>query len=344
MLHVGDILSALHGWAPPAIAWERDNVGLLIGRSDAAIEKALICLDVTPGIVEEAVRLGASLIIAHHPVIFHPLKSLRTDRPHGALLAELLRRDINVIALHTNADAARFGLNYALAEALTIRDAEALDPSRGHLRQLRLQVAAPAQDSEILNAFLDSQAEVSWSSHSVESGQRVLDIRVPSWETRRLCSDLSGLLGQTPHSISETRLEDGIPGYGIGAVGTLENAMDVRDFLQMVKTALRCSMLRVSPYAAAKRIHRVAVCSGAGASYVSAAVAAGADAIVTGDLTHHVFLDYQPEILLVDAGHYDTEHLFIDLCAKHLANMAFENNEKIDILTTMTNTNPIWFE
>ncbi|MFZ1731605.1 MAG: Nif3-like dinuclear metal center hexameric protein [Bacteroidota bacterium] len=337
-------MSALHGWAPPSIAWERDNVGLLIGRSDAAVSRALICLDVTPDIVEEAVRENVQLIVAHHPVIFHPLKAVRTDRTQGAMLAELLRQEINVIALHTNADAARFGLNHALAEALQIKQVRSLEPSRGQLRQLTLRVPEDPTIAALLTAHLANHADLLWTSHGLEQNQIAVEIEIADWRLNSLRTELTQLLGEIPHSFSEVRLEGTLSGYGIGAVGELEDAMDVRAFLGMVKGSLGCTMLRVSPFNAKQLVRRVAVCSGSGASYIPAAIAAGADAIVTGDLTHHVFLDNQYDILLVDAGHYDTERLFIDLCAKQLANMVFENNEKIDILPMMTNTNPIWFE
>ncbi|MFA6234751.1 MAG: Nif3-like dinuclear metal center hexameric protein [Bacteroidota bacterium] len=341
MLHVGDILSALQGWAPPVIAWERDNVGLLLGRADAPVEKALICLDVTPGVVEEAVREGAALIIAHHPVIFHPLKALRTDRTHGALLAELLRREINVIALHTNADGARFGLNHALAQALQLKETQPLDAARGYGRKLTLRV--PRESAALVSSWLTGRDEIVWTSHALDENLQAIEIEIPVWRVGFVQAELTRVLGPTPHAFSEVRLEGESDGYGIGAVGNLEASLDEAAFLRMVKDALGCAMLRVSPFDGQRPIRRVAVCSGAGAAYIPAAISAGADALVTGDLTHHMFLDHQADILLVDAGHYDTERIFINLCATQLANMVFENNEKIDILQARTNTNPIWF-
>jgi dinuclear metal center YbgI/SA1388 family protein len=344
MLHVGDILSALQEWAPPAIAWKQDNVGLLLGRSDAFVEKALICLDVTPGIVDEAVREGARLIIAHHPVIFHPIRAVRTDRAQGALLAQLLRNDMNVIALHTNADAARFGLNHALAEALQLNEVMTLDAAGGHLRQLTLHVPEDPAIAALVSSHLANHAAIEWTSHVLDGNLRAIVFEIAAWRSAAIRAELTDLLERTPHSFSETRLEGDLQGYGIGAIGDLEDAMEVRAFLGVVKAAFGSIMLRVSPFDEKRLIRRVAVCSGAGASYVPVAIAAGADAIVTGDLTHHVFLDNQADILLVDAGHYDTERFFMDLCANQLANKVFENNEKIDILSARTNTNPIWFE
>ncbi|MBE0645578.1 MAG: Nif3-like dinuclear metal center hexameric protein, partial [Bacteroidetes bacterium] len=307
------------------------------------VEKALICLDVTPGIVDEAVREGAQLIIAHHPVIFHPLKALRTDSTHGALLADLLRREINVIALHTNADAARFGLNHALAEKLGMRETRTLDGARGHRRMLTLRMEKDGERAADAIALLAEMVGSPPVTHALDQGLLSVEADMPAWRVNTVRGRIDSLLGPIPHSWIEHRLEGALDGFGIGSIGSLPAEMPARAFLAMVKNALGCEVLRVSPFEENRRISRVAVCSGAGSSYVAAAVAAGADAIVTGDLTHHTFLDYQSDILLVDAGHYDTERLFIDHCAKELVNMVFENNEKIDILCTRTNTNPIWF-
>lgn len=340
---VKDILTALLSWAPAAVAWERDNIGLLVGSADAPVSRALVCLDVTPDVVEEAVRGDAELIIAHHPVIFHPLKALRTDAPQGAMLAELLRRNINVIALHTNADAALGGLNHALAERLGLTEVTVLDAARGQLRAITLRLPADPVLIEDTVAGLRDIAGVEAHRRESADDEAAIDIIVPSWRSGEVRGTLARLLGNLPHSIVETRLEDAVAGYGIGAIGQFARPMPSKDLFAHVKTALGCEMLRVSPIEDNREIRRVAVCSGAGSSYIRAAIAAGADALVTGDLTHHYFLDHQEEILLVDAGHYHTERIFIDLCGEILSNMVFENSKKIDILRGRTNTNPIRF-
>ena len=343
MIRVSEILSALQRWAPPAVAWDRDNIGLLVGGSADTVTRVLVCLDVTPAVVEEAVRENAQLIVAHHPVIFHPLKALRTDRPQGAMLAELLKRGIGVIALHTNADAARGGLNHVLAGKLGLADPAVLDPASGQLRRLSLRLP---RDPALIERVFDTAHRVEGSETHMVGGDddtALLELVTPSWRAGELRTAVSRELGGLPHVLREARLEDAVPEYGIGAVGALPDAMPIRQFLDRVKLTLGCDTLRVSPFSDDRMIRRVAVCSGAGSSYIRSAVAAGADALVTGDLTHHYFLDHQDEILLVDAGHVHTERIFIDICAGLLEKWAFENSKKIDILRGQTNTNPIWF-
>ncbi|MBR9974373.1 MAG: Nif3-like dinuclear metal center hexameric protein [Bacteroidetes bacterium] len=343
MPQIKDILDTLQAWAPPAVAWERDNIGVLVGDAAQEVTRVLVCLDITPEVVEEAVREGAQLIVAHHPVIFHPLKSLRTDAPQGALLAALLTHGIGVIAAHTNADAARGGLNHELARRLGLTDVSVLDPAQGQQRRLWLRLPRdPALIDTLLAALRDTD-----NADAVQSGgdddSVTIEVTAPSWRVRIVRSLVERTLGDLPFTLSEARLEGPVPEYGIGAVGTLGSALPVRDFLSGVKSALGCEMLRVSTFEEEQRIRRVAVCSGAGSSYIRSAMAAGADALVTGDLTHHYFLDHRDGILLVDAGHFHTERLFIELCAGMLEKWSFENSKKIDILQARTNTNPICF-
>ena len=112
-----DVLAELRRLAPPELAQSWDNVGLLVdaGRPVTAV---LTALDITPPVVEEAAALGCELIVAHHPVIFQPLKTLGpADVP-----ALLLRRGISAVCMHTNLDAAEGGVNDTLAALLGLRD------------------------------------------------------------------------------------------------------------------------------------------------------------------------------------------------------------------------------
>ncbi|MDD3692722.1 MAG: Nif3-like dinuclear metal center hexameric protein [Oscillospiraceae bacterium] len=115
---VADILNWLDGWAPFSSAEEWDNVGLLVGCTDTPVTKVLFSLDITPEVVMHAAKLGAELIISHHPVIFNPLKKLESNTP-PYLLA---RHGIAVIAAHTNLDKAVGGVNDTLASKLLLKD------------------------------------------------------------------------------------------------------------------------------------------------------------------------------------------------------------------------------
>lgn len=115
---VRDLVDWIGEIAPWELAEEWDNVGLLVGRPDREVDRALIALDLTSDLLDEADRIGAQLIITHHPVLFAARRTLREDDPEGALLCRMVRRGISLIAAHTNFDNADPGLNGALADVL----------------------------------------------------------------------------------------------------------------------------------------------------------------------------------------------------------------------------------
>ena len=117
MRTVSEIYEALARMAPPELAESWDNVGLLVD-CGGAVERALVCLDITPEVVEEAVARQCGLIVSHHPVIFSPLKRLG---PQDVPL-QLMRAGISAISMHTNLDAAEGGVNDVLAGLFGMRD------------------------------------------------------------------------------------------------------------------------------------------------------------------------------------------------------------------------------
>lgn len=112
------VMDALESIAPKRLAEDWDNPGLLVGAFNQDIHKILVCLDVSDGVVEQAIVAGANMIVAHHPLIFKGLKKIRTDLPLGARLQQLLKHDIAVAAAHTNLDIAVGGVNDVLAQAI----------------------------------------------------------------------------------------------------------------------------------------------------------------------------------------------------------------------------------
>ena len=115
---VAQVLELVNGIAPFELAEPWDNVGLLAGRPDAAVERVLCALDLRMNVLEEAVRKGAQLIVTHHPILFRGRKNLCETDAEGRLLCALARSGIAMIAAHTNFDNASPGVNDALAAAL----------------------------------------------------------------------------------------------------------------------------------------------------------------------------------------------------------------------------------
>lgn len=123
MSTVTHIYDAIDRLAPFWLTMDFDNTGILVGDRNREVSCALLALDCTPAVVEQARQLGAQLIVTHHPVIFHPLKRVNED----AVVYQLIRSDIAVISAHTNLDIAQGGVNDALASAIGLRDCRGLE-------------------------------------------------------------------------------------------------------------------------------------------------------------------------------------------------------------------------
>lgn len=115
---VQELINILQKIAPEALAEDWDNVGLLVGKPSQPTHKVLLALDPSPALVNDAVANDCDLILTHHPIIFRPLTSLRTDHPTGRFIASALQHNIAVIGCHTNLDAALGGVSDVLAQGL----------------------------------------------------------------------------------------------------------------------------------------------------------------------------------------------------------------------------------
>jgi dinuclear metal center YbgI/SA1388 family protein len=122
---VQEIYEVINAIAPFSESMDFDNTGILIGDPDAQVSRVLLCLDATQHVLQEAVELGAELIISHHPIIFSPLRRVQK----GDRVYEIIRSGISVISAHTNLDKAfPFGVNHALAQALGLQNIQGVIP------------------------------------------------------------------------------------------------------------------------------------------------------------------------------------------------------------------------
>ncbi len=128
MNRISEIYDYINEIAPFDTALSFDNVGLLVGNRDAHVSKVLLALDITKPVCEEAKKLGANLIISHHPVIFKPLRNVTSD----GVIANLIKNDISAICAHTNLDIAEKGVNFRLAEKLSLSNLSELAFEENH--------------------------------------------------------------------------------------------------------------------------------------------------------------------------------------------------------------------
>jgi len=154
---VRDIESALYAWAPRDLAESWDNVGLLVGSESQAVSRVLIALDVTDAVADEAIALGAELIVAHHPVMnctWHKVQSVVDDNAQGRLLTKLLKNDVSAICMHTNLDAAEGGVNDVLAKTLGLEGLSLLNEEKiGRVGTLKCEKSLEQFLSDVIQSL-----------------------------------------------------------------------------------------------------------------------------------------------------------------------------------------------
>lgn len=132
MATVKEILEFYDSIAPFYMKFDFDNIGHLVGFRDAEVDKVLVALDITDAVIDEAVAMGAQLIVSHHPLIWEPLKRVVDDDIKGRKIIRMIQSGISAICLHTNMDSAEGGVNDALMEAMGVRVTGLLEPHGTH--------------------------------------------------------------------------------------------------------------------------------------------------------------------------------------------------------------------
>lgn len=316
---IRDVAARLETWAPAATAQSYDNVGLQVGDANRPVEAAVLALDLTPAVVEEAEGLGATLIITHHPLLFRPLKRLTTDGFVGALALRLAEAGIALYSIHTNLDATPGGVSFALGGQIGLLDLRLLEPAPDAL--VRLTVAAAPSTVDAVRAVLPGAFVVAGrAAPGLEETVR-LEGTLPAWDAegvRRRLGEMNGVRAVEAFAVSGEHTH-----AGLGAVGRLPSPMPLSAFLEDLAERLSTPALRYAGDPGA-RVRTVAVCGGSGSDFTGAALRAGADAYVTADVTYHRYFDVldnagRPRMALIDAGHYETEAITEVLLQQQLA-------------------------
>lgn len=331
------ITNFLHQWAPPKIKMDYDNVGLLVGDHQQEVSRILVCLDVTEDVVEEAIRTRCQLIVSHHPLIFQPIRRINPDQEQGRILYKLIRNNIALFTAHTNLDAALDGVSFVLANNLGLDNLRFLDRSYAVSRKITLTTSF--EDSEavlkLLNYYSAEEAHffsVDGRKEGLKCFEAIMDAHnVP---TLKRALDREGLLKKGSFQVVE--MASASNNFGMGVLGSYpEDGISQQEFLHLICKALDVSAVRYS--GSVGRVRSVAVCGGAGVSLKQAAIQSGADAFVTADIKYHDFFTEQPDFLLLDVGHYESEFPVVEAIRKELS----EGFDDLEVFATERVTNPV---
>jgi dinuclear metal center YbgI/SA1388 family protein len=339
---VADITRALDDLAPAALAEAWDNVGLLVGDPKADVTRALVALDATPGVLDQAATLGAEVVVTHHPLLFSATKRLVADGGTLSLVRRLVREGRALVAAHTNLDSAPGGLNDRLAALLGVHETRPLLPSESRAL-VKLVVYVPVEHAEAVRVAMcdagaghigayDQCAFAAAGEGTFRPGAgtqpyigqvgaltRVAEMRVETVVPRaRLGAVIAALTVTHPYeepAFDVLPLDNAWPGAGLGRIGTLETATTVGAFAAKVTQTLGTDRVDVVGHKAST-VRTVALCGGGGGDLAERAAALGADVYLTGELKHSQALAAaQRGFSVITAGHFATEHMAVDVLA-----------------------------
>ncbi len=363
-----DIIKHIEDWAPKSIAWERDNVGLQIGSLNRKVSNIMLCLDVTQNVVDESIRKKCNFIFSHHPLLFHSLKSINTDDDeHSQIIEKLIQNKITLYSAHTNLDFTKDGVSFELAKTLKLKDIKFLESIKSEQYKLVVYIPTDYVD-KVSEAIFNSGGGAigNYSNCSFRSsgtgtfkgsgksnpsiGEReklafVDEVKFEVLVNKPILNKvINAMISAHPY---EEAAYDVIPlanentAYGSGAIGILENELTEKNFLEYVSRKLKTKNLRYAK-GQNKKIKTVAVCGGSGSDLFNRAIQKNADAFITADIKYHTFQDAQFKILLIDAGHFETEIHSLKAVEEKLIQL-MNKKIKTNIYKYSGSTNPIIF-
>lgn len=338
-----------------------DNAGLITGAPQQEITGVLVTLDCTEEVVEEAIKKGCNLIVAHHPIVFSGLKKLNGKNYVERTVIKAIKHDIAIYAIHTNLDNVAAGVNSEISKRIGLQHTHVLSTKSGLLKKIAVYV--PEKHLELVQqAMFDAGAgqighysECSFYTGGTgtfkggeqsnafvgEKGQRHhepeyrLEVMV---EQAYLSAVVQAMIKAHPYEEVAYDIFETInhhQGVGSGMIGELPEAMNAEAFLAHLKHAMNVTVVRYTPVN--KLIKRVAVCGGAGSFLVKQALGAGADAFVTADMKYHEFFDGEGQLMIADIGHYESEIFTIHL----LAEVILKKFHTFAVILSEIQTNPI---
>ncbi len=354
---IHEAVEALQTIADPALAQEWDNVGLLAGDAQAMCKGALLCVDMTSAVIDEAVSRRANLIVAYHPPLFRPVKRLlAAGRDSEAMVLRALQRGLNIHAMHTALDAAEGGTNDVLAGFCGLRDLEAFEDVPAEAAGMKIVVFVPPNE-------VDRVAEAMFAAGAGRIGQyEKCSFRLRGTGTFFGTEGTDPAVGQRGRleQVDEVRLEavvapDAVSGVldairrshsyeepaidvyplrpsrmrrGIGRIGALARPMTLAGLARRLARAVGASQVRLIGRGG-MAVRRVAVCAGsAGRLLPYAGKLAACDALITGEVSHHDALYWsryapqgKPTFGAIALGHWHSERPVLSAVAQRLKAM-----------------------
>lgn len=362
-MKINELTRFLEEIAPLALQESYDNSGLLVGDPETEVTQALIALDCTEEVVEEAIKEGCNLIITHHPIIFKGLKRITGANYIERVVIKAIRHGIALYAIHTNLDNVTGGVNSKIADKLGLEAQAILSPKQNTLKKLAVFVPR-SHVEQVRQSLFDAGAgqignydECSFNAagygtfragqtaqpHVGEIGEQHreeetrIEVIFPAHLERNIILSMYEAHPYEEVAYDLYKLENVYREVGSGMIGNLPEAIAPVAFFELLKQNLGVKMIRHTALPEGGAIKRVAVCGGSGGFLLKDAIRSGADVFVTADYKYHEFFDADGKILIADVGHFEseqfTQELLLEIIQKKFPTFA--------VRLTGIDTNPI---
>ena len=361
-MNVKSICELIEEVAPLALQESYDNAGLLVGDSQMEVTSALVCIDITDEVIDEALHKKCNLIISHHPLIFSGLKRITGQNEVQRCVAKAIKNDIAIYAAHTNLDNVLEGVSGRMAKKIGLNNVRILQPKQNALLKLVTYVpkihsfavrealfnAGAGQIGNYDSCSFNSEGTGTFKANSNahpfvgkidelhSEAETKIEVILPDYLKYKV---LDALISSHPYeepAYDFIALENSFNQVGAGVVGELEVAEDELFFLNRMKEIFNVPTIRHTQLLG-KKIKRIAVCGGSGSSFLKDAITAKADIFISGDFKYHEFFEADNRILIADIGHFESEQftkdIFFEIITKKMPTFAVQISD--------SKTNPI---
>lgn len=359
---ISAIISGLEKMAPMFLQESYDNSGLITGQNQTECTGALLCLDVTESVINDAISKNCNLIISHHPIVFKGIKKFDSDYYVDKTIIAAIKNDIAIYACHTNMDNVINGVNGKIADKLNLINRRILQPKSFLIQKLVVFVPFEYQEALEKSLFeagageMGNYAECSFVSegtgsfnplegadpHTGSIGIRTIqkeakvEVVFPIWKQSAILNAMKNAHPYEEVAYELYTLQNKHQEIGAGIIAELAQSVDIKDFLNELKSIFNVKCLKHTPIISDK-IKKIAICGGAGSFLIQDAIRANADVFITSDIKYHDFFEANNQLVLVDIGHFESEQFTIELFADVLKN----NFPTFAHFKTDVHTNPV---
>jgi dinuclear metal center YbgI/SA1388 family protein len=359
---LNNIISELEKFAPISLQETYDNCGLLTGNKDQQITGAILCLDCTEDVIEEAINRNCNLVIAHHPIVFVGLKKLNGSNYVERTIIKAIQNNIAIYACHTNLDNVKLGVNNKIAQKIGLINTEILAPKKSTINKLVtfvptinlenvrtalfnagagnignytdcsyvLEGTGSFNANENANPFVGEIGKVHFEKESR------LEVIFESYKEQKIIAALKENHPYEEVAYDLYNLENFNNEVGSGLIGELPIPMTENDFLNHLKIVFNLKSVKHTKFLE-KKIQKVSLCGGSGSFLLKSAINLKSDIYISSDFKYHEFFDAENSILIADIGHYESEQFTPEIFYEIISNKF----PTFALYLTEINTNPV---